>query len=90
MALSNADIEEIEGLLGSPAEPAAAIGALRHRFPHLTVTRCDPSDVDAESPFLTLPRFTLYLVDGADHCWRLTPDATRATGLVLVAREAAR
>jgi hypothetical protein len=89
MALSTADIDEIEGLLDSPAEPAAAIGALRQRFPHLTITRCDPSDVDTESPFRTWSRFALYLVDAADHCWRLTPDAARATGLVLVARKAA-
>jgi hypothetical protein len=51
----------------------------------MTVTQCDPSDIDLETPFRVLAGVSLYLVDGMDHCWRLTTDATRATGLVVVA-----
>ena len=82
MALNATELTEIEALLG--AGGVGAIGEMRRRFPALTVTRCDPSDIDLETPFRVWPELSLYLVDGADHCWRLTSDASRATGLVVV------
>jgi hypothetical protein len=85
MALDAGALSEIELVLAGSAEPAQAAASLRQRFPALTVTRCDPSDVDMETPFLVTPRVTLFLVDGADHCWRLTADPARATGVVVVA-----
>ncbi len=63
--------------------------ALRQQLPKLSLTRCDASDIDAETPFRAFPRFTLYLVDGADHCWKLTSDPARATGLVVVQHKVA-
>jgi aspartokinase-like uncharacterized kinase len=84
MALDDADLAEIGALLGAGILPGEALTELRRRFPAMTVTRCDPSDVDTEIPFKVWPALSLYLVDAADHCWRLTSDAARATGLVLV------
>jgi hypothetical protein len=85
MALGATDLADIEALLNTQVAPAQAAAELRRRFPALTITQCDPSDVDLETPFREWPRFSLHLVDGSDHCWRLTPDAARATGLVVVA-----
>lgn len=87
MALDATELAEIEALLAAPDEAARVVGELRRRFPAFTVTRCDLSDLGVETPFRTSPRFSLYLVDSADHCWRLTSDAARATGLVLVAHK---
>jgi hypothetical protein len=84
MPLDSAELSEIDTLLTLTADPGLAVAALRQRFPRLTVTRCDASDVDVETPFRTLARVSLYLVDSSDHCWRLTTDAARATGLVVV------
>ena len=84
MSLDAAELMEIEAMLATSAEPAQVIAGLRGRFPALTVTQCDPSDVDLETPFRTMARFSLYLVDGVDHCWRLTTETARATGLVVV------
>jgi hypothetical protein len=82
MTLSASELETIEALLAAPeADPQA----LRRQFPHLSVTRCDPSDIDTETPFRTWPHLSLYLVESADHCWRLTGEPERATGIVIVA-----
>lgn len=83
MALSPQDLAEIDTLLAAPDADGQALVQLRQRFPKLSLTRCDASDIDAETPFRSFPRFTLYLVDGADHCWRMTSDPERATGLVV-------
>jgi len=84
MALSADDLSKLEALLGGAEADATALAMLRQQLPGLSLTRCDASDVDAEQPFREYPRFTLYLVDGTDHCWRLTVDPDRATGLVVV------
>jgi hypothetical protein len=87
MALSQTQLADIEAVLNTEGEPVSVVATLRSGFPALTVTLCDASDVDLETPFRTWSRFSLYLVDSADHCWRLTADATRATGLVVVANK---
>jgi hypothetical protein len=85
MPLNAGELTVIETMLTETADPGQAAASLRRRFPGMTVTRCDASDVDVETPFRTVGGVSLYLVDGSDHCWRLTTDATRATGLVVVA-----
>jgi hypothetical protein len=84
MPLDAAELLEIETLLSTANDSSQVVAGMRHRFPSLTITRCDASDVDTETPVLTVDRFSVFLVDGSDHCWRLTTDAARATGLVLV------
>ena len=88
MGLSAEQLAEIEALLEAPDANAKALGAIRERFPKLSITQCSASEVDAESPFRTYERFDLYLVDGSNHCWRLTENLDVATGLVVVARRA--
>jgi hypothetical protein len=89
MAISTTDLADIERLLQAPATPATLVAELRRRFPSLSVTQCDPVDVDLETPFRSWQHVSLYLIDRADHCWRLTPDTALASGLLLVAQEAA-
>jgi hypothetical protein len=90
VALSTSDLADIEALLAAQPEPSLAVTALRRRFPKMAVTQCDPSDVDLETPFRTWAGFALHLVDSADHCWRLTDQTERATGLLLVAHKVRR
>jgi hypothetical protein len=89
MGLSAEDVAGIDALLGAPDADAQAIAGLRKAFPRLTVTRCDPSDLDLETPYREYAKFDLYLVDGGSHCWRLTSNPGDATGLVLAARKPA-
>lgn len=83
MSLATDDLLQIEAVLVASGNPANALAELRRRFPRLSVTRCDASDLDAVAPFRQYRRFDIHLVDGHDHCWRLTRDPGRATGIVV-------
>jgi hypothetical protein len=85
MSIPAPDLATIEALLATADGARAGVQALRELFPRLPVTRCDASDVDTETAFRDWPHLSLFLVDGADHCWKLTTDPTRATGLVVAA-----
>ena len=54
-------------MLSSPDADARVFAQLRSRFPHLSWTKCDASDV-TESPFRIYSRFEVHLVDRSDHC----------------------
>ena len=81
--MESVDLEALDVLLAVAGGPDGA--ALRERFPRLSVTRCDAADL-AESPYRSYPGFDLHLVNGAGHCWQLTPDPAQATGIVLARR----
>jgi hypothetical protein len=89
MGLSAEDIHEIGALLGAEDAGASTFATLRARFPKLSLTRVDPSDLGVETPFRQYKLFDLYLVDGSNHCWSLTNDPELATGLVVTARPGA-
>ena len=75
----------IDEMLSAPEADAGVFAHLRSRFPHLSWTRCDASDV-TEEPFRTYSRFDVHLVDRSDHCVQITADPARATGIVLADR----
>jgi hypothetical protein len=88
MGLSIEDIEAIGALLGAPDAGAEALAKVRASFPGLPVTGADASDLDTETPFRRYDRYDLFLVDGRQHCWRLTSELEQASGLVVAARRA--
>ncbi|CAN5375404.1 hypothetical protein BH10PSE10_BH10PSE10_02250 [soil metagenome] len=77
---------EIDQVLSSPDADARVLATLRGRFPHLSWTRCDASDV-TETPFRSYSRFDVHLLDSADHCVQITMDPANATGIVLADRK---
>jgi hypothetical protein len=83
MGLSAGDIAEIDALLAAAGAAAQAFAKLRERFPGLSVTRVDASDLDLETPFRQYEGFDLYLVDGSNHCWSLTDSPGDATGVAI-------
>lgn len=83
MAISEAELMEIEKLLGAGEAPA--LSELRAKFSHLSWTRCDASDV-IESPFRSFTHCDVHLLDGADHCVTVTNDPARATGVIVAVR----
>ena len=89
MGLSPDHIALIETALGAADADDAAVTALRKGLAGLTLTRCDTSDVDSEKPFREYPRFNVYLVDASDHCWTITTDSARATGVVVATNRGA-
>ena len=87
MALTLADIAGIEAALSEAGVVAEAYAALRTRFPKLSLTRADESDMGMETPFRQYALFELYLVHGGNHCWTVTGSPERATGLILAAKQ---
>ena len=87
MALNADELTEIEKILAGPDAGAQGFAELRRRFPHLSLTRCDASDV-VETPFREYPAFDVHLLDAADHCVQITTDPARATGIILAKRSA--
>jgi hypothetical protein len=85
MALGADELLEIEQALSAPGADARVVAQLRSRFPNLSWTRCDASDV-TEEPFRSYSRFDVHLVDRTDHCVQITADPARATGIVLADR----
>ena len=87
MALGADELSEIDRVLCGPEAGSSAVAELRRRFPHLSWTRCDASDVTDE-PFRVYSDFDMHLLDRTDHCVQITTDPARATGIVLAARSA--
>lgn len=88
MSLGADEIAAIDGLLATqlvlpPSGNAGLLAKFRLQFPALSLTVCDLSDIDSELPFRVYPAMSLFLVDGSDHCWRITSDPAHATGVVL-------
>lgn len=86
MALGAEELREIDRALSEPGVDARVFTELRQRFPQLSWTRCDASDV-TEPPFRSYPRFEIHLVDRSDHCVQITADPLRASGIVLADRK---
>ncbi len=88
MALTTTELDRIEEFLLADAS-SHALPVFRTRFPGVSLTRCDVSDMNVDAtPYKVNPDFELYLVDGRDHCWTMTQDPTCATGIVLAMRRA--
>ena len=85
MTIGAEELARIETLLGGE-DAANAPAQLKALFPKLSLTRADPSDMGVEEAYREFPAFTLYLVDGRDHCWHITTDPSLATGLLLVTK----
>ena len=61
----------------------AALSHLRKVYPGLYFTDCLDDDINDVEPVLHGEGINLYLVDGRQHCLRLTNDLQIATGVVL-------
>lgn len=78
--------ETIAGIAQEVADAGLSeqcVSSLRTRYPDLHFTYCMDDDVNAAMPYLQFTGFNVYLIDGRDHCLKLTQDTEAATGLVL-------
>jgi hypothetical protein len=82
--LTAENLAQIEALLGGPEAEPSVLQDFRQRFPGISLTQCDASDVDADRPYKEFERFTLYLVSALNHCVTVTRDPSIATGIIVV------
>jgi hypothetical protein len=86
MGTNTEELAQIGAILANAGAPD--ITALRKQFPHLSFSKCDASDV-IETPFSSYPGCDLHLLNGKDHCVRITSEPAEATGIILAFRRAA-
>ncbi|TAN48866.1 MAG: hypothetical protein EPN21_13785 [Methylococcaceae bacterium] len=61
-----------------------SVAGLRTHYPDIHFTYCMDDDVGGlVQPYLQTPGFNIYLVDGREHCLKLTGELEAAGGLVL-------
>lgn len=76
-------ISDIAHLAKARGVDYPALSYLRQVYPGLYFTHCLDDDINDIEPVLRGPGINLYLVDGRQHCLRLTEDFQAATGVVL-------
>ena len=79
-------LDQIVAVLARAGISGETIGALRLAFAPIHFTWCQDDDLGEGStaaPARSAPTFRLYLVDGRDHCLRLTADPGSATGILV-------
>ena len=86
MPFTSTEISQLEALLIGSDGGAQFAADFRALLPGRSLTRCDASDMGAEEPLRRFSMLDLYLVDGRDHCWRITADPAVATGVVIATR----
>lgn len=60
-----------------------SLGQLRSQHTDIHFTYCMDDDVGPHQPYLSRPGLNIYLVDGREHCLKITAQLEHATGLVL-------
>ncbi len=81
------DIDKIECFLKDCEDKKNLTANFRERFPGISLTRCDPSDMSGEIPVRSGQEFDIHLVDGRDHCWKITQELPEATGIIVVEKK---
>jgi len=59
------------------------VGALRGEYPGVHFTYCMDDDLPNNEPLFEGAGFNIYLVDGREHCLRLTESYDNASGIVI-------
>lgn len=80
-------IGQISQLLTEQGVDESVVGKLREQWPGIHFTYCSEDDIHAGKPVEAATGFSLYLVDGREHCLCLTNDPEIATGLVIAEHE---
>lgn len=84
MALEVQTTDSMIAEIGALSDGAAARSRLRELWPDLQFSLCSEDDIVEEVvPVGETDAFMLYLLDGNDHCLRLTSNREAATGVVL-------
>jgi hypothetical protein len=89
MALTAEELTEIEQVLSGLASDAPVIAEMKGRYPKLSWTRCDASDV-VEAPYKSNALYDIHLLNSTDHCSQITSDPAKATGIILAKRKTPR
>ncbi len=89
MAIEASAIAQLVALLDAlPPATNPRVSLLKH-FPDWTISCCDAEDMRDEVPHCQAGRYTVFLLDSREHCWRMTDALDMATGVVLAEKTGA-
>jgi hypothetical protein len=83
MAIKAEELQDIETMLTDA--DASIFATLRQKYPHLSWSRCDASDV-LEEPYRSFKAFDMHLFDVSNHCPVVVKHPADASGMILAAR----
>ncbi len=87
MPITPEQMRQIDQILAAAPADRATLEQLRKLGSGATATLCDAIDMADETPARSYERCNLYLLDGRDHCMKITGDPAAATGLIIAAKE---
>lgn len=81
--ISDSLLDEVGMMVDTTGFGPELLATLRSRHSGVHFTQCMEGEVGADEPVRDADTYSLYLVDGREHCMRLTRDAKVATGLLV-------
>ena len=81
--IAEAQLQAVSDRIASAYLDDALITQLRAEFAPLHFTYCYDDDISDRTPVIATDKFNLYLIDGREHCLKMTNDYEVATGIVV-------
>jgi hypothetical protein len=81
--IAEAQLQAVAKRIASAYLDDALITQLRAEFAPLHFTYCYDDDIGDRTPVIETAQFNLYLIDGREHCLKMTNDYEAATGIVV-------
>jgi hypothetical protein len=81
--ITEAQLHAVAERISSAYLDDALITQLRAEFAPLHFTYCYDDDISGRTPAIETEKFNLYLIDGREHCLKMTNDYEAATGIVV-------
>lgn len=76
-------LQSIASVIKAQSLNESAVSSLRSQYPGTHFTYCMDDDIPNHEPMYKGDGFNLYLVDGREHCLRLTDNYEHASGIVI-------
>jgi hypothetical protein len=81
--IAEAQLHAVSDRIAAAYLDDALITQLRAEFAPLHFTYCYDDDISDRTPVIATEKFNLYLIDGREHCLKMTNDYEAATGIVV-------
>lgn len=81
--ISSEQLQSIAFAINAHSLNESVVALLRGQYPGIHFTYCMEDDIFNHEPVLACNGFNLYLVDGREHCLRLTREYADASGIVI-------
>ncbi len=81
-------LDEILAFVNAEGGETDVIAKLRERWPDMHFTHCLEDELCLEEPVREGETANVYVVDGSEHCMKITKDPDAATGILIAELDA--